>query len=166
MADILNVRGLRLVPLAPIHIREILVTKEMIKDARLLGYDSTQEMFEYMLIETESYAVLDDSDTVIVITGLFHQDGADSPQMYAMFSAHAKGKGKSLFRASRALVDHFHRWHPVLRMIISSQFPFMLQWATWLGFEPVMHDAEGFIHFVRCNDEQVAFQAEHRPTKH
>lgn len=167
MADLLKVRGLRLVPLNRSHLKEILVTQEMINEARLLGYDSTQQLFEAMFVEDEAYAVLDGNDEVIVLTGLVHdQDMSGPPQMFAMFSAKAKEKKFSVLRASQRLVDHYHRFHPCLQMGVHKSFPFMIQFATWLGFEPRAIDDDGFIIFVRCNDEGLELEAKHRPTKH
>ena len=56
---------------------------------------------------------------------------------------------------SKALLNLFDKLHPVITMTILSKNEHMLNWACWLGFEPVeMSTDNRFVEFVRCNSEE------------
>ena len=51
-------------------------------------------------------------------------------------------------------VNYFDQFHSGLSMTILKEYEFILDWASWLGFEAVgmsEHKKINYVEFVRCN---------------
>jgi hypothetical protein len=60
----------------------------------------------------------------------------------------------AISRGSKMFVSFFDQSHDTMTMTILAKFSSMLNWATWLGFEPVgisEHRKNEYVEFVRCN---------------
>ena len=78
----------------------------------------------------------------------------DNPQMFALFTTKIKDNFTLLARGSKMLVNFFDKTYPLLTMTISAEYEAMLNWAAWLGFEPVgfsEYKNTQYVEFVRCN---------------
>lgn len=153
------------------HIPEIrrVLSAENIKELFLLGHNSVEEALNEMLEVTESYIVREEGGDILFVGGLWFDGDLDAPQMFAMFSNKIKENFTLLARGSRMLVNFFDQTQPMMTMTILSEHEAMIQWAVWLGFEPVgvtEYKAHKYVEFVRCNPKQKNVYDKARPVKH
>ena len=75
-----------------------------------------------------------------------------------------------LARGSRMLVNFFDKTQPNMTMTILADYEGILQWAAWLGFEPVGTSVVGenkYVEFVRCNpNKKNVYDSSLRPIMH
>lgn len=138
------------------HVQELLpiLSVESIKESYVLGYNNPKQMLDEVFEYSESYVVREEGGPLICIAGLFHDEGNDYPQMYAMFTKDVAKKHTVLARGSKMLVSFFDQQTEGMSMSIMERHGDMCQWAAWLGFEPVgiqEYNDFNFVDFVRCN---------------
>lgn len=145
-----------LTPLHERHIDELLevLSDESIEEVALLGYSSTRVALIEMYECAEAYIVRKGNGPPLCVGGLFYDTSEDIPQMFAMFSKDMKGNFHAISRGSKMFVNFFDQSHDAMTMTILAKFSPMLNWAAWLGFEPVgisEHRKNKYVEFVRCN---------------
>jgi hypothetical protein len=68
------------------------------------------------------------------------------------------------------LVNFFDQTQDGMTMTILAEYDSMVQWATWLGFEPVGITESGknkYVEFVRCNpNKKNVYDSPLRPIMH
>jgi len=105
-----------------------------------------------------------------MVGGLWYNDDRESPQMFSMFSDGLKQNFHAMARGSKLLVNFFDQSETYMSMTILADYEGMLNWAAWLGFEPVgIHqvDANKYVDFVRCNpDKKIVYNEALRPVTH
>jgi hypothetical protein len=145
-----------LTPLAEKHIDELLevLSDENIEEIKLLGYSSPKQALTEMHEGAEAYIVRKGNSPPLCVGGIFYDSADDTPQMFAMFSRDMKDNFHAISRGSKMFVNFFDQSHDAMTMTILAKFSSMLNWATWLGFEPVgisEHRKNEYVEFVRCN---------------
>ena len=160
-----------LTPLKEEHFAQIEVSlsPESLKEITILGYDSTRQALEEMHKNAEAYIVRHKDGDIICVGGLWYGDTTEEPQLFAMFSSRVKEKFTLLARGSKTLVNFFDQTQPTMCMSILAEHEAMLNWAAWLGFEPVAYVDFGdhqYVDFVRCNPKQKNVYDTARPVKH
>ncbi len=148
-----------LTPFNQDHIPEVLntLTKESRYDLKCLGYTDVSEAMDSVIDESECYVAKSNNGPIICISGLFFAEDWESPQMFALFTNHAKKNFHVMARGSKMVVDFFDLSYPSMSMSILDEFSIMLNWAAWLGFEPVgfsQHLNNNYVEFVRCNPKE------------
>ena len=143
-------------PFTEEHIHEFVhvIHPENVREIFKLGYTNIIDALNKIANECEGYLVRDADNEIVFVGGLLFQD--EAPQMFALFTTKIGYNFKLLARGSKMLVNYFDKTHAVLTMTICSDYEAMLNWAVWLGFEPVgMHDHKKtqYVEFVRCNPE-------------
>ena len=91
----------------------------------------------------------------MVASGVFFSE--EPPQLFALFTKHITKNFKGLARGSKMLISFLDQSYPDLSMQIAKEYESMLNWAVWLGFEPVgFSDWKNitYVDFVRCNPTQ------------
>ena len=163
--------GYYLTPFKDDHIYEFIhvIHPENIKELlELERYTNVLTALKDITQNSEVYLVRDKNDEIVFVGGLFFDE--DTPQMFAMFSTKIKDNFFVLARGSKMLINFFDQTYPMLSMCIKADYSDMLQWAAWLGFEPVGYSQEKnieFIDFVRCNPAQNnVVDKLSRPIKH
>ena len=162
--------GYYLTPFYEHHIYEFIhiIHPENIKELLESDYTNVLDALKELTENSEVYLVRDKNDEIIFVGGLFFEE--DTPQMFAMFSTKIRNNFFVLARGSKMLVNFFDKTYPMLSMCIKAEYADMLQWAVWLGFEPVGCSKEkniDFIDFVRCNpDINNVVDELSRPIKH
>ena len=99
------------------------------------------------------YAVIKDEE-VYAITGV----GPDG-MMWCVFSKLINGNKVGMIRASKVLIEFYHKDHSSLVCDIWDQNGDIAQWLAMLGFAPrfqYWHDDHCLIRFVRCQDESIS----------
>lgn len=145
-----------LTPFLEEHIDELCdsLSPESRFELRCLGYEGVREALNEIIHESESYVAKTKNGPIICISGLIFDKSSDCPQMFAMFTKDVKKSFHTMARGSTMLINFFDQTYPMLNMSILDKFSFMLDWASWLGFEPVSHieyQGNGYVEFVRCN---------------
>lgn len=145
-----------LTPFTLSHIEEVMegLSAENRRELKLLGHYDLRRALLDMHESSECYICRKEGEPFTMVGGLWF--GADQawPQMFAMFSDKIKDNSHAMVRGSRMLVNHFDKCHEGMSMTVNGDFEFILNWAAWLGFEPVgvSHlGSEKYVDFVRCN---------------
>lgn len=145
-----------LTPLHERHIDELLevLSDESIEEVTLLGYSNPRHALTEMYQCAEAYIVRKGNSPPLCVCGLFYDKSDSEPQMFAMFSRDMKDNFHAISRGSMMFVNYFDQSHDIMTMTILAKFSPMLNWAVWLGFEPVTiteHRKSEYVEFVRCN---------------
>jgi hypothetical protein len=87
-----------------------------------------------------------------------------------MFSDKVKENFTTIARGSKMLLNYLDKTQPQMTMTILADYEFMVDWAVWLGFEPVgvtSSPPHKYVDFVRCNPNQKSvYDGELRPITH
>lgn len=148
-----------LTPFTLDHIDEVIdgLSKENVKELILLGYTDIRKALIDMHESSECYLCRKNNESFIMIGGLWFAEDQEWPQMFAMFSNKIKENFKAMARGSVMFVKYFDEFHDGLSMTILKEYDFILDWASWLGFEAVgvtsSNEVE-YVEFVRCNPNQ------------
>jgi hypothetical protein len=161
-----------LTPFTVAHIDEVasVLSKENLEEISILGFDSPQEALLDMVESSDCYIARLDSGDILFVGGLWYAEDAELPQMFAMFSSKLKENFTTMARGSKMLLHFFERGHDAITMTILTKNQAMVQWAAWLGFEPVgVYASNGhqYIDFVRCNPNlKSVYDDAPRPAMH
>ena len=105
-----------------------------------------------------------------MVGGLWFTEDQECPQMFAMFSDKIKENFIAMARGSVMFVDYFDKFHSGLSMTILREYKFILDWASWLGFEAVgitSNNEVEYVEFVRCNpNEKDVYDGTLQPVIH
>ena len=128
-----------LTPLRKDHLPEIekYLSQENKRELKLLGYESIMDALEEMQEYSECYLARKEGEPFLFVGGLWFSGGEDMPQMFAMFSNQLGENFTAIARGSKMLIDYLDQTNPNTTMTILSEYEHMIQWAVWLGFEPV-----------------------------
>ena len=136
----------------------------------LLGHTDIEQAIIEMYETSECYLVRAEGESFIAVGGLFYYDDQQYPQMFCMFSDKIKENFTLLARGSRMLVNFFDQTQEGMTMTILAEYESMLQWAAWLGFEPVgisQSTKNKYVEFVRCNpNKKNVYDSPLRPIMH
>ena len=144
-----------LTPMLDYHVEEFehimhSSNKLEIKD---FGYHSVNQALSEIFNDTESYVCRNKYGNIVFVGGLSFLE--ESPQMFTIFANSLEHNVILTAKMSKALLNMFDKLHPIITMTILSKNEHMLNWACWLGFEPIeMSNDNRFVEFVRCNSEQ------------
>lgn len=161
-----------LTPLRPEHLPEIEknLSQENRRELKLLGYTDIMEALEEMQSYSECYLARKEGEPFIFVGGLWYSGGEDMPQMFAMFSKELGKNFTAIVRGSKMFLDYLDQTSPNTTMTILAEYEHMLQWATWLGYEPVGVAANGaakYVEFVRCKyPYESVYDDTSRPVMH
>jgi hypothetical protein len=161
-----------LTPFTKEHVKEVVdnLSAENVREINLLGYTNIKECIEEMMAHSDCYLVRKEGEIFTAISGLWYENNVDTPQFFAMFSRNIKKNFTSMARGSRMLVNFFDRSQDEMSMRILSDHQFMLDWASWLGFEAVgitKFNSNHYVDFVRCNlPQKSAYSETSRPVMH
>lgn len=161
-----------LTPLSPEHLPEIEkhLSQENRRELKLLGYDDIMEALEEMQRYSECYLARKEGEPFLFVGGLWYSGGDDMPQMFAMFSKELGNNFTAIARGSKMLMDYLDQTSPNTTMTILAEYEHMIQWATWLGYEPVGVAANGaakYVEFVRCKyPYESVYDDTSRPVMH
>ena len=145
-----------LTPLRKDHLPEIekYLSQENKRELKLLGYENIMDALEEMQEYSECYLARKE----------------DMPQMFAMFSNQLGENFTAIARGSKMLMDYLDQTNPNTTMTILSEYEHMIQWAVWLGYEPVGVAASGaakYVEFVRCKyPYESVYDDTSRPVMH
>jgi len=171
-AKIISRGKLYLTPLKQHHLQEIHdnLHPENIRELKLMGYDDIMVALEQMLRDSDCYLARKEGGPFLFVGGLWFDQDQEFPQVFAMFSKNMKKDYVSLARGSRMLINFFDQMFPNTTMTILSDYEGMLNWATWLGYEPVgiiEHGENSYVEFVRCTiPPKDVYDDESRPMMH
>ena len=148
-----------LTPFTLDHIDEVIkgLTKENVKELVLLGYTDIRKALVDMHESSECYLCRKNNEEFIMVGGLWFTEDQEWPQMFAMFSDKIRENFIAMARGSVMFVDYFDQFHSGLSMTILKEYKFILDWASWLGFEAVgiiSNNEIEYVDFVRCNPNQ------------
>lgn len=136
----------------------------------LLGHLDVREALLEMYETSECYLCRKEGEDFLMVGGLWYDDDQTWPQMFAMFSSQMKDNFHALARGSKMFVNFFDQTHSGTSMTILADYESMLNWAVWLGFEPVGAVDRGnnrYIEFVRCNlNQKNVYDSTSRPVMH
>ena len=161
-----------LTPFLPHHIEEVLLnlSQENKRELKLLGYIDIEQALIHMYESSECYIGRKEGESFILVGGLWHNQDQDFPQMFCMFSKELGDHFIAIARFSRMLVNFFDKTQDMMSMTILSDYEFMVQWATWLGFEVVgviESNSQKYVEFVRCNpNRKGVYDGTSRPVMH
>jgi hypothetical protein len=161
-----------LTPLRKDHLPEIHkhLSQENKRELKLLGYENIMDALEEMQEYSECYLARKEGEPFLFVGGLWYSGGDDMPQMFAMFSDQLKDNFTAIARGSRMLMDYLDQTNPNTTMTILAEYEHMIQWATWLGYEPVGVAANGaakYVEFVRCKyPYESVYDDTSRPVMH
>jgi hypothetical protein len=159
-------------PLSPFHLDEVAqnMAPENRRELRLLGYTDLRVAMSEMYEQAEAYIVRKEGGPIICVGGLWYSEDQDHPQMFTIFTEHAKENFVMLARGSRMLVDFLSQAQSHMTMTILADYEGVLNWAVWLGFEPIGTIASGehkYVEFIRCNlDGNCVYDSASRPVVH
>lgn len=154
------------------HVDEVVanLSKENKRELAILGHADVEQAIIEMYETSECYLVRREGESFIAVGGLFFTEDQDFPQMFCMFSNKIKENFTMLARGSRMLVNFFDKTQPNMTMTILADYEGILQWAAWLGFEPVGTSVLGenkYVEFVRCNpNKKNVYDSSLRPIMH
>ena len=161
-----------LTPFTLDHIDEVVegLTQENKRELVLLGHNDFHQAMRGMYETSECYLARKEGESFLAIGGLWYNEDQEIPQMFAMFSNKVKEQTVAAVRGSRFLIDFFDKTQHMLTMTLLSDYEFMLDWAMWLGFEPVgvIEDNNNkYVEFVRCNPKgKSVYDGALRPVIH
>ena len=164
--------GAYLTPMQEYHIPELLevLSQENRRELKLLGYADIIFALRDMYESSEVYIVRNKDGDLVFAGGLWHEANEEWPQMFAMFSYKVRENFNLLARGSKMLVNFFDQTQHGMSMTILSEYEFMLDWAVWLGFEPVgviEDNSNKYVEFVRCNPKgKSVYDGPLRPVIH
>lgn len=154
----------------PHHIEEFarVISAANTRELQILGYTDVRHALMEMNETADAYVVRRESGDIISVCGLFyHREG---PQMFAMFSEDFTENYTTLARGSKMLVSFFDQQTKNMSMTILAEHTDIINWACWLGFEPVgtsTHGSHEYIEFVRCNpSSRNVYDDSLRPAMH
>lgn len=138
-------------PLQHYHLEEVELHRETIKDFKNFGYDSVDQALKEMCENAECYVCRNSRGEIIFISGLWHYEDSDMPQMFMLLASNIRENTFCMSRMTDKILDFYHSIHPHLSMTISVKRESMLQWAAFIGFSPIelIHN-ESFVYFERC----------------
>jgi hypothetical protein len=154
------------------HVDEVVehLSKENIRELKILGHLDVRQAIVEMYECSECYIVRKEGETFLAVAGLWFGEDQEFPQMFAMFSDKIKDCFVATARGSRMLVDFFDKSQPMMTMTILADYQFILDWAVWLGFDPVgVIDStpHKYVEFVRCNpNKKNVYDGTLRPVMH
>ena len=142
--------------LSEAHIDELCASlaPESHYELRCLGYETTREALMKMFCDADCYVAKSKGGPILAVGGIFFDSTADNSKFFTMFTVEVKENFTTLARTSRMFVNFFDQTQPSMSMSILSEFNVMLDWAAWLGFEPVginEYRGHAYVQFVRCN---------------
>lgn len=145
-----------LTPLSPFHLDEIAenLAPENRRELRLLGYTDMRVAMSEMYETSEAYVVRKEGGPILFVGGLWYSEDQDHPQMFALFMQEAMNNYITLARGSKMLVSYLSASNEHMTMTILGDYEGMINWALWLGFEPVGTIVSGenkYVEFIRCN---------------
>lgn len=161
-----------LTPFQPYHIDEVVehLSSENIEELALLGYTNIRKAITDMYETSECYIARKEGETFLAVGGLWYNEDQDCPQMFAMFSDNIKKSFTAAARGSRMVVDFFDKTQPMMTMTILQSNELILNWAVWLGFDPVGFSEQRnhkYVEFVRCNPKgKSVYDGALRPVIH
>ena len=161
-----------LTPFTSNHIDEVVehLCKENRRELKLLGHLDIRQAIEEMYECSECYIARREGDVFLAVGGLWYAEDQDYPQMFAMFSNNIKTSFTAAVRGSKMLVDFFDKTQSCMTMTILADYELMIDWATWLKFEPVgvsNADYHKYVEFVRCNpNKKNVYDSSLRPVMH
>jgi len=161
-----------LTPLRKDHLSEVCkhLSHENKRELKLLGYNDIMDALEDMWESSECYLARKEGEPFLFVGGLWHATNDDMPQLFAMFSNQLSRNFTAIARGSRMFIDYLDRTNPNTTMTILSEYEHMLQWATWLGYEPVgvaLNGAAKYVEFVRCKPiYESVYDDSSRPVMH
>jgi len=134
------------------------VSAENVRELReFYGLDPTEAILN--LVDDDSVYAVVYNDKVVCLTSI-NDDGL----MWALFSADINDNSIRFVRASRALIEYYHRAHDQIECRVWTENGKALQWLTYIGFEPVgvsrYGDHHDYVTFVRCNPDAMRNRAE------
>ena len=159
-----------LTPFLEHHVYEFvhIIHPENVRELTKLGHTNIAEALREVAETSEVYLVRDGNDEIVFVGGVLLD--LDNPQMFALFTTKLKDNFTLLARGSKMLISFLDQTYPMLTMTIDAEYEAMLNWAAWLGFEPVGIAATSsaqYVEFVRCNfDLDDDSPDVSRPTKH
>ena len=159
-----------LTPFLQHHIDEFIhvIHPENVRELKILGHNDIRQALEEIISTSEVYLVRDGNDEVIFVGGVFIDD--EVPQLFAIFSSKLRDNFTVLARGSRMLMSFFDQTYNILTVSILANHEAMLNWAAWLGFDPVgfsSYKNTDFVEFVRCNPRKKNVSHEtSRPVMH
>ena len=171
-AKIIKRGNFYLTPFTKDHVEEVIanLSPENVREINLLGYHNVRECIEEMMKYSDCYLVRKEGEVFTAISGLWYEDGKETPQFFAMFSKNIKKNFTSIARGSRMLITFFDRTQDEMCMRILSDHQFMLDWASWLGFEAIgvtQFNSNHYVDFVRCiSPQKSAYSETSRPVMH
>jgi len=138
----------------PHHIEEFarVISAANIRELEILGFHNVREALTEMGNTADAYVVRRENGDIISVCGLLY-DG-EVPQMFAMFSEGFTENYTTLARGSKMLVSFFDQQTQSMTMSVLAEHGDIVNWACWLGFEPigvVTHKNHEYVEFVRCN---------------
>ena len=150
---------LYLTPFMEHHIEEVAanLSRENKEELFYLGHLDIRDALYDMMESAECYLVRKEGEGYMAVTGLWYYEDSDAPQMFAMFSNDMRQNYKAMIRGSKALMSFYDQMEPLLTMTVCAKYHMVLDWAAWLGFEPVGASEIGdtdYVEFVRCNPNQ------------
>lgn len=152
------------------HIDELVNTLaiENVKELAMSGRTDIKKALEEMHSTCEMYVVRGKKGDLLCVGGLSYSD--DWPQLFAMFSTTMKNNFHLMARGSKMLVNFLDKTQEGMTMTILSEHTPMINWATWLGFEPIgiSEDKNNkYVEFVRCNpNKNNVYNSASRPVTH
>ena len=143
-----------LTPFTEDHIYEFIhvIHPENVRELIELGHTNITDALHEMVETAEVYLVRDGEGEIIFVGGVYIDD--TDPQMFALFSSKLRDNFKVLARGSKMLVSFFDKTYNLMTMTINMRYEAMINWAAWLGFEPVGTSEwkkQQYVEFVRCN---------------
>lgn len=159
-------------PLSPFHLDEIAenMSQENKRELKLLGYTDIRAAVSEMYETSEAYIVRKEGGPILFVGGLWYAEDQDYPQMFALFMNEAMKNHMVLARGSKMLVNYLSATNDHMTMTILSDYEGMLNWALWLGFEPMGTITSGYnkyVEFIRCNlDANCVYDKSPRPVMH
>ena len=140
------------------HIDEIAenLSSENKRELILMGHTDIKQSLYEMQECSECYVARRKDETFLMVGGLWF-DGTNDAQMFAMFSNGLKQNFHALARGSKLLTSFFDKTEDIMTMTILAEYEPILNWASWLGFEPVgatERNSHKYIEFVRCNPNE------------
>ena len=146
-----------LTPFREHHIYEFIhvIHPENVRELIELGHTNVKDALTEMVETAEVYLVRDGNNEIIFVGGVYIDE--EDPQMFALFSTKIGDNFKVLARGSKMLVSFFDKTYSLMTMTINARYEAMLNWAAWLGFQPVGTSEwkkHQYIEFVRCNSSK------------
>lgn len=160
-----------LTPFTLDHVDEVTdnLSNENKRELALMGRSDVRAALIEMYESSECYLARREGGKFIFVGGLWYSN-QDAPQMFAMFSDDLKDNFISIARGSKMLVNQFDKTEDTMTMSILADYEGMINWATWLGFQPIsvsLSHSVKYVDFVRCNlNQNNVYDIASRPVVH